>query len=757
MEDSFKVDPSTLSSRRNRLVNPWITSGIIESIQTKTFLYHQWKKTVTETDKVGDHTLYMNYKDFRKTLKNTIIQAKRLNSYKKFQSAEGDCKRTWQLINELRGKKKNEVKPYFLINGEIIENRRKIADEFNKYFLSIAATLNLSTSTLDSNLAILPLPKFSDYLNKSVSGSIFMKNCTIPEIKKIISELSSSKASDIPIRVLKACSDIISPLLTKFYNIFMQKAIFPNILKVAQVTPIYKKGDSQLLENYRPVSMLPIFGKLFEKIIYSRLYSFLMTKNIICGQQFGFRKHHSTSHAINYSVNLILDGIQSQKHVLGIFIDLSKAFDTINHGILLEKLCRYGIRGNCLELLKDYLTSRNQLVKFNGEKSNLGTIEFGVPQGSVLGPLLFLIYINDIINCSKTSRFVLFADDTNIFISANNESEAYEIANKTLEDLQRYMLSNQLHINLSKCTYMHFRPDLNNEERQVSARTLPHTYHLKHKLFIRGVKIKKVDKVRFLGVIIDDKLKWDAHISHLETRLLSSITMIKRIRKFIPRRFYSQLYYSLFQSYLVFGISAWGGACSSKLVKVFALQKRCIRLLFGINFTFDHSEFYETCARVRPFQCLDKTEENFELENTKPIFNENRILTVHNLYTLSILTETFKIKKLHTPSLLNELLPLSTSSRRNLLLKVQINTNLSVTQHNFIYKAAQVWNKIIPKILNSPELDIGSGVVIPGSSVNSDLTTPIPFIKNRVKKLLYEIQRQGDTVQWLSDGSNFSV
>ena len=233
--------------------------------------------------------------------------------------------------------------------------------------------------------------------------------------------------------------------------------------------------------------------------------------------------------------------------------------------------------------------------------------------------------------------------------------------------------------------------------------------------------------------------------------------MIKRIRKFIPRRFYSQLYYSLFQSYLVFGISAWGGACSSKLVKVFALQKRCIRLLFGINFTFDHSEFYETCARVRPFQCLDKTEENFELENTKPIFNENLILTVHNLYTLSILTETFKIKKLHTPSLLNELLPLSTSSRRNLLLKVQINTNLSVTQHNFIYKAAQVWNKIIPKILNSPELDIGSGVVIPGSSVNSDLTTPIPFIKNRVKKLLYEIQRQGDTVQWLSDGSNFSV
>ena len=143
------------------------------------------------------------------------------------------------------------------------------------------------------------------------------------------------------------------------------------------------------------------------------------------------------------------------------------------------------------------------------------------------------------------------------------------------------------------------------------------------------------------------------------------------------------------------------------------------------------------------------------MENTKPIFNEYLILIVHNLYTLSILTETFKIKKLHTPSLLNELLPLSTSSRRKLLLKV--NTNLSVTQHNFIYKAAQVWNKIIPKILNSPELDIGSGVVIPGSSVNSDLTTPIPFITKPRQKMLYEMQRLGDTVQWLSDGSNFSI
>ena len=221
----------------------------------------------------------------------------------------------------------------------------------------------------------------------------------------------------------------------------MEASNFPDILKVAQVTPIFKKGDAQHLDNYRPVSLLPIFGKIFEKIIYSRLYSFLSAKNVICSQQFGFRRNHSTVHAVNYSVNMVLNGIQNHKHVLGIFIDLSKAFDTINHEIMLAKLGNYGIRGGCLKLINSYLTSRKQVVMFGEEFSDPGMIQYGVPQGSVLGPLLFLVYINDIINCSKNCNFVLFADDTNVFISADTEDEAYKIANKTLEELQYYMSS----------------------------------------------------------------------------------------------------------------------------------------------------------------------------------------------------------------------------------------------------------------------------------------------------------------------------
>ena len=258
-----------------------------------------------------------------------------------------------------------------------------------------------------------------------------------------------------------------------------------------------------------------------------------------------------------------------------------------------------------------------------------------------MGPLLFLIYINDIINCSKTSRFVLFADDTNIFISANNESEAYEIANKTLEDLQRYMLSNQLHINLSKCTYMHFRPDLNNEERQISARTLPHSYHLKHKLFIlRKVNdymhvnklhinmekccfihfkpgnnenavtaefdvnigdkiIKQVSETKFLGITIDNKLSWDTHINKLSKKLSCATGILNRIKDNIPSELHKNLYHTLFESHLAYGITAWGGVSDKKLQSLFKVQKRCLRIIFGDKETYLNK--FKTCCRVRPY------------------------------------------------------------------------------------------------------------------------------------------------------------
>ena len=751
LEDTCRTEPSTSTSKRNRHINPWITNGLIKSINHKTFLYHKWKSTCNKKLPKGDESTYNKYKGYRKQLKYLINHTKKQYHSKKFDNVKGDSKKTWKLINELRGKDKNRCKPHFIINGSIVQNRRAIANEFNLYFNSIASNLNAQIVTANG-IMINPLPSFHDYLDRKIPNSIFMKHCTTNEIVEIIKDFDGNKTSDISVHLLKKCSNIISPYLSSFYTLFMESGTFPRCLKYGHISPVFKKGNPQLIENYRPISTLPCFGKIFEKVIYTRFYSFLTANKILHENQFGFRRKHSTSHAVNYSIDRIVTEIENNKHVLGIFIDLSKAFDTICHKSLLYKLEHYGIRGNANLLIQSYLSERTQLVNFDGTKSTELYITDGVPQGSVLGPLLFIVFINDIVRSSNLGDFVMFADDTNIFVSASSEHEVYHKANLLLSQIDKYMLSNQLHINLGKCVYMHFKPSIRCSSNKNHK---PSLANISYSLQLNGIEISKVNKARFLGIIIDEKLDWQAHIDSLIEKLNSCIITIKRIKKFIPKEHYPKLYHSLFKSHLIYGITAWGGVCYSKLNKLFAIQKRCIRLLFGKVPNFDHIEFYQTCARARSYD-EHIAPKNFVQEHTKPIFKELNLLSVYHLYNLFMFTELFKIQKYSSPtSLLDKLSPSSRYSCDTLKLRVP-KYNKKRSRIQFLYKGTELWNMLYSKVFQPPELDTERHVIIPGAAKNSDFTSTLSFVKNTIRKYLGNIQASGNTDTWIPQ-SNFRI
>ena len=735
IDNCFKVDPQILKkSKRNRLENPWITGGLINSINYKNFLYEKWKKGKSKKNVLGDSEIYEKYKNYRKKLRILIKFAKNKFYCKKFDNCQGNSKKTWELINELRGKSNSKSKSSFLVQGNVIKDRRIIANEFNKYFTSVAYNLN-ENALKSENLPITPIPDFSTYIGKRVNDSFFFEPCSHDEIKEIMSDLEDGKASDIPIRVLKSCLSTVAPYLTTFYNKFIEMGIFPDILKAGQVTPIFKKGNTQMFQNYRPVSTLPCFGKIFEKVIYTRLYKFVISKNILYENQYGFRSHHSTSQAVNYSIDKIICNIENKNHVLGIFIDLSKAFDTICHEKLLFKLENYGIRGTPLSLLRNYMTNRHQLTNFNGVKSNLLSVLYGVPQGSVLGPLLFILYINDVINCSKHGHFVMFADDTNIFVAGNSEKEAYDKAKEVLKELDLYMLSNQLHINTEKCVYMHFKPRYNHNEQRTCARV--RKVGSDNQLFLHGSKIKQTNMARYLGIIIDENLNWDGHLEHLEEKLNSSIITIKRIKKFIPQEHYGKLYHSLFISHLTYGISAWGSVSNNKLNKIFSIQKRCVRLLFGKKLNFDHAEYYKTCARTRSID-EQLAPKEYILEHTKPIFTELKLLTVHNLHKIFMLNEIFKIRKYRYPISLFTLLKNAPDSSRNLRgYSINMpNYHLEISRHQFLFCGSMAWNKLNDKTARL------------GINFFSDLSTSSHVAKRRFKEILLDNQTSGNPEIW---------
>ena len=389
---------------------------------------------------------------------------------------------------------------------------------------------------------------------------------------------------------MKKSIHLIADTLSRIINISFEMGRFPERLKYAKICPIYKNGAANEFSNYRPISVLPSFSKIFEKIVHERLYNYLMRCNILSDAQYGFRSKHSAYMALIDMYDKVTKSIDDRQATLGVFIDLQKAFDTVNFEILLKKLEHYGIRGMPLEWFNSYLTNRQQSVSLVGVLSKPSLVSCGVPQGSILGPLLFIIYINDIVNCSKLIHFILYADDTTLLFHAENFDKLFEKVNCELLHLSDWLRANMLSLNVKKSNYILF------------GNRLPDIDLSSNKILINDSSIEHVDVVKFLGVYIDNKLTWKHHISHLNLIISRLVGIMYKLRPKLADRAMMSMYNALILPHLMYGNIVWGCAGVTTLSRLVTLQKRSIRIITKSSFVAHTSPLFQ---RLRLMKVVD--------------------------------------------------------------------------------------------------------------------------------------------------------
>ena len=505
-----------LSRKETRFYyRPWITAGLKTSIAQKNKLFSKMKKNETDTN-------VKEFKTFRNKLSKLLSIAEKKYHHKKLFDAKNDKKQTWKVLNNIKnGKHKTDRKSKCNINqlvdehGVTVESATSKANMLNKFFNEIGS--KLSDRFLDEGDAL-------QYINHNVSDSLlyFETACSEAEVAKLIDNLSVNKTTGpdhIPVTVIKATKRVIVPILNKLFNECLGTGIFPDAFKTSNIIALFKAGNRCLPNNYRPISLLPHFGKFLERILYNRLINFFKKNNLLCSNQFGFRKNFLTILAIADIYDEILESLDNNLNICTVFLDLKKAFDTINHDILIKKMERYGIKGLALQIFKSYFKNRKHLVKLDDSSSDWLILKIGVPQGSVLGPLLFLIFINDLPSCTKMLTR-LFADDTFLLYKHKNLKKLQKIVNSEMKNISLWLKANKLSLNIAKSKFM-----LISNQKSLKRK--------KFKLSIDRKKLEQTASYKYLGVYIDNKLNWKPQIQHLCSKLSKVCSVISKLRYYV--------------------------------------------------------------------------------------------------------------------------------------------------------------------------------------------------------------------------------
>ena len=509
---------------------PWLSAALRTQIKLQNAKHKEALKS-------NNQSVKDDYKNIKRELHSSLRNSEISYYSNQLDLHRLDVGKRWRVLREIlsMNNPSSKMKLIFDINNKTTTDPNVIANGFNNFFVTIGPQLAKNIKSDINPLSYV----------KSVNKSMVLTDVTSTEVRNVIA-------------------------LTHLINLSLRSGVFASELKLAKVVPIFKAGDTSAINNYRPISVLSFFSKVFEKIVYNHVLDFIDDNNVLYDYQYGFRHSHSTQQAIITLVDRITKSLDKGHIAITILLDLKKAFDTVDHRILLRKLYAYGIRGALLKWFESYLTSRTQYVAFNGTNSDIHYVKSGVPQGSIFGPLLFILYMNDICSVSKLLFTFLYADDTCVMLSGKDLNDLIAVLNVELISLCDWLKSNKLSLNTQKTFFMVFH-----RARLKSANC--------NDLVIDNASITRVYSAKYLGIIIDVKFNWIEHITYIKNKISKAIGIMYKARQYLNKSSLVNLYYSYVYPYLTYCIEVWGCAYPTHLQCLFLLQKKIIRII-----TFSH-------------------------------------------------------------------------------------------------------------------------------------------------------------------------
>jgi hypothetical protein len=664
---------SSFSSRRSTPRKPYVTDDIIRMINLKERVFRRLKRFPV------NEFLRLRYRTLRNLVKYKIRISKKDYFESGFSECSSDRKKTWQMINSLISGNKPKHSSFSIrtVNGLITEDT-DVAGVFNDYFSEIGKQIQRGIScTRDTD-------DFRVNLEYSPNTLSEFECATPGEILQIIEQLKPNVSvgyDNISAKFLKRYKQQLSEPICELINSSMREGIFPNSLKIAKVSPIFKSGDRTFPGNYRPISVLSAISKIFETVILKRVLDYLRAANFFNEAQFGFLSKSNTLSATINLMNFIFENIDGGKRVGCLFIDLQKAFDCVDHLILLEKLRAAGFVGNTLQLFRSYFENRKQFVQINGKRSAMREIQTGIAQGSILGATLFLIFINDIFSVSLYGRVQLYADDAVLMYRATDFHTILEQMQVDILRLSVWFSANNISINVSKTNFILFR----NNGPTLST------------ILLNDAIIAEVVSTRYLGLFLDGQLRWEEHLNHVRKRILPMLFALRKTRFCISESVAWQIYYAHIFSHLTYLNPIWSGASESRLSVLRVLQNKAIKIIKKYPWRHPSIDLYS--PNILPLSVLSE----FNLLLT--IFR----IRVGMLKTVSLLTEVSQVHSHGTRS----------SSNSNLYVNF---ARTRLGQTNVFFRGQVLFNELPANIKNAES---------------------ISTFKNYIRLMLFERYEQG--------------